>query len=32
VRVIVDAHGGRVMLENAPEGGAIFTIHLPQAV
>ncbi len=29
VRVIVEAHGGRVMQRNAPEGGAVFELRLP---
>jgi signal transduction histidine kinase len=29
VRVIVEAHGGRVALRNAPEGGARFEFRLP---
>jgi signal transduction histidine kinase len=27
-RTIVEAHGGRLMAENAPAGGAIFRVHL----
>jgi signal transduction histidine kinase len=30
VRVIVEAHGGVVTLQNAPEGGAVFTVRLPK--
>ena len=29
VRVIVEAHGGRVMQRNAPDGGAVFELRLP---
>ncbi|HEY0945952.1 MAG TPA: HAMP domain-containing sensor histidine kinase [Opitutaceae bacterium] len=29
VRAIVEAHGGRVAMHNAPEGGAVFEIRLP---
>lgn len=32
VRVIVEAHGGRVELDNAPTGGAVFTLRLPRKV
>jgi signal transduction histidine kinase len=28
-RTIVEAHGGRVFVENDPAGGAIFRVHLP---
>lgn len=30
-RGIIEAHGGTIRAENAPEGGAIFTIELPLA-
>ena len=30
VHRIVEAHGGRIIAENAAEGGAIFTVGLPQ--
>jgi Signal transduction histidine kinase len=30
VRAIVEAHGGRVRVENAPTGGAIFELALPK--
>lgn len=30
-RGIIEAHGGSIRAENAPEGGAIFTIELPLA-
>jgi signal transduction histidine kinase len=29
VRAIVEAHGGRVSVRNAPEGGAVFEVALP---
>jgi signal transduction histidine kinase len=29
---IVEAHGGRVVVANCPEGGAAFTLHIPQLV
>ncbi|HEX2544730.1 MAG TPA: HAMP domain-containing sensor histidine kinase [Ramlibacter sp.] len=29
VREIVRAHGGRIEVENAPGGGAMFSVHLP---
>jgi two-component system sensor histidine kinase MprB len=29
VRQVAEQHGGSVAVENAPDGGAIFTIHLP---
>ncbi len=31
VRAIVEAHGGKAEVHNAPEGGAIFTLRLPLA-
>jgi signal transduction histidine kinase len=31
VRAIVEAHGGRASVANAPGGGAIFAVHLPLA-
>ena len=31
VRAIAEAHGGRVELRNAPEGGAVFSVVLPVA-
>ena len=27
---IVEAHGGRIAVKNAPEGGALFSIHIPK--
>jgi two-component system sensor kinase FixL len=27
-RTIVEAHGGRLMVENGPAGGATFRVHL----
>jgi signal transduction histidine kinase len=30
-RGIIEAHGGTIRAENSPEGGALFTIELPQA-
>jgi two-component system sensor histidine kinase MprB len=32
VRQVVEAHGGTVTARNAPDGGAVFTLSLPQAV
>ncbi|MEO7599434.1 MAG: HAMP domain-containing sensor histidine kinase, partial [Opitutus sp.] len=29
VRVIIEAHGGRVKLDNGPHGGAVFELRLP---
>jgi signal transduction histidine kinase len=29
VKKIVEMHGGEVRVENLPEGGALFTIHVP---
>jgi two-component system, OmpR family, sensor kinase len=31
VREVVDAHGGRISAENAPDGGARFVVRLPRA-
>jgi len=31
VRHLVDLHGGRVVVANRPEGGAVFTVRLPRA-
>jgi len=28
---VVEAHHGRITAENAPGGGALFTVHLPKA-
>jgi signal transduction histidine kinase len=30
-RLLVEAHGGRIRVENAPEGGATFRVELPAA-
>ncbi|MCR4379030.1 MAG: HAMP domain-containing histidine kinase [Rhodospirillales bacterium] len=30
VRRVAEAHGGRVSVEDAPEGGAVFILHLPR--
>ncbi|QJA06236.1 PhnD/SsuA/transferrin family substrate-binding protein [Thermosulfurimonas marina] len=30
-RRVIEAHGGRILAENAPEGGALFRIYLPAA-
>src|SRR5690606_30493013 len=29
-RRIVELHGGRITAEDAPDGGAVFSIHLPE--
>ena len=29
VRSIIETHGGKISAENAPEGGALFSFHLP---
>jgi two-component system sensor histidine kinase BaeS len=31
VRAIIERHGGSVSARNAPEGGALFELHLPAA-
>jgi two-component system sensor histidine kinase MprB len=31
VRQVTEQHGGTVAAENAPDGGAVFTLHLPTA-
>ena len=31
VRAIVEAHGGKAEVRNAPDGGAVFTLRLPMA-
>jgi signal transduction histidine kinase len=31
VKTIIEAHGGKVIAANAPEGGALFSISLPRA-
>ena len=31
-RSVVDNHGGSIRAANHPEGGAVFTISIPQAV
>ncbi|WP_435320153.1 sensor histidine kinase [Haloarchaeobius sp. TZWSO28] len=30
VREIIDSYGGRVEAENAPDGGAVFTVYMPR--
>jgi two-component system, OmpR family, sensor histidine kinase MprB len=32
VKQVVEAHGGHVTVENAPDGGAVFTIQLPESI
>jgi two-component system OmpR family sensor kinase len=31
VRGVLDAHGGRISAENAPDGGAVFVVRLPSS-